>query len=89
MKPIDVRKVADLIPMPIELRGRSDKESIKKITRKSPDVSQMKRITDPDGTVWGFCSPAKARHFAAHRNELIGKSEHFLSGREILEQFYQ
>lgn len=89
MKPIDVRKVADLIPMPIELRGRSDKESIRKITRKSPDVSQMKRITDPDGTVWSFCSPAKAKFFASHREELQKKSTHFLSGREILEGFYQ
>ena len=89
MKPIDVRKVADLIPMPIELRGRSDKESIKKITRKSPDVSQMKRITDPDGTVWSFCSPAKAKYFAKLREELQRKSTHFLSGREILEGFYQ
>lgn len=89
MKPIDVRKVADLIPMPIELRGRSDKESIKKITRKSPDVSRMKRITDPDGTVWSFCSPAKAKFFTSHREELQKKSTHFLSGREILEGFYQ
>ena len=89
MKPIDVRKVADLIPMPIELRGRSDKESMKKIARKSPDVSRMQRITDADGTVWGFSSPAKAKYFTKHREELQRKSTHFLSGREILEGLYQ
>jgi len=89
MKPIDVRKVADLIPMPIELRGRSDKETIRKITRKSPDVSGMQRITDPSGTLWAFSSEEKARHFASHREELLSKAGHFLSGREILEGFYQ
>ncbi len=89
MKPIDVRKVADLIPMPIELRGRSDKETIRKITRKSPDVSQMKRVTDSNGTIWAFSSEKKARHFVNHREELQRKSTHFLSGREILEGFYQ
>ena len=89
MKPIDVRKVADLIPMPIELRGRSDKETIKKITRKSPDVSRMQRITDPSGTLWAFSSEKKARYFVSHREELQRKSTHFLSGREILEGFYQ
>lgn len=88
MKPIDVRKVADLIPMPIELRGRSDKESIKKITRKSPDVSQMRRITDPSGTLWAFSNEKKARYFVSHREELLSKAGHFLSGREILESLY-
>ena len=89
MKPLDVRKKVDFIPMPIEFRGRSDKETISRIKRTSPDVSKMKRITDPDGTTWAFSSEKKARHFVNHREELQRKSTHFLSGREILEGFYQ
>jgi len=88
MKPIDVRKRVDFIPMPIELRGRSDKETMKRTKRKSPDVSKMKRIVDKDGTVWGFSSPAKAKNFVANRDKLLSKAGHFLSGREILESLY-
>jgi hypothetical protein len=88
MKPLDVRKKVDFIPMPIELRGRSDKEIMKRTKRTSPDLSKMERIKDPDGTVWGFCSPAKAKKFANNRDKLLDKGSHFLSGREILESLY-
>jgi hypothetical protein len=88
MRPLDVRKKVDLIPMPIEFRGRSDKETIKRLKRTSPDVSKMKRIVDKDGTVWGFSSPAKARNFVANRETLLSKEAHFLSGREILNYLY-
>ena len=88
MKPLVIKKVTDLIPMPIEFRGRSDKETISRIKRKSPDVSKMKRIVDKDGTVWAFSSPAKAKNFVANRETLLSKEAHFLSGREILESLY-
>ena len=51
MRPINVRKPIDFLVMPIEFRGRSDKETIKRLKRTSPDVSKMKRIVDKDGTV--------------------------------------
>lgn len=88
MKPLDVRKKVDFIPMPIELRGRSDKEIMKRTKRTSPDLSKMKRVVDKDGTVWGFSSPAKAKNFVANRSKLLDKTAHFLSGREILESLY-
>lgn len=88
MKPLNVRKSPDYLPMPIELRGRSDKDAIRRIKRKSPDLSSMERIKDADGTVWGFCSPAKAKNFAKNRHSLENKVGHFLSGREILENLY-
>lgn len=88
MKPLDVRKKVDFIPMPIELRGRSDKESIKRIKRASPDLSKMKRIVDSSGTIWAFSSEKKARYFVNHREKLLSKETHFLSGREILESLY-
>ena len=88
MRPINVRKPIDFLVMPIEFRGRSDKEAIRRIKRKSPDVSKMKRVTDPNGTVWAFSSEKKARHFVNHREELLSKEAHFLSGREILNYLY-
>jgi hypothetical protein len=88
MKPLNVRKVVDFIPMPVELRGRSDKESIRSINRTSPDISKMRRIVDSSGTIWAFSSEKKARYFVNHREELLSKEAHFLSGREILESLY-
>jgi hypothetical protein len=90
MKPLQIsRNLPDYIPMDLELRGRRDKEIIRnRHLRQSPDVSTMKRIVDPDGTVWGFCSPAQAQRFVKHRKSFEKKTGHFLSGREILESLY-
>jgi len=88
MRLINVRKPLDFLVMPIEFRGRSDKEAIKRIKRTSPDVSKMKRVVDKDGTVWGFSSPAKAKNFVTNREALLSKEAHFLSGREILNYLY-
>jgi hypothetical protein len=88
MKPLNVRKVVDFIPMPVELRGRSDKETVKRTKRTSPDLSKMRRIVDSSGTIWAFSSEKKARYFVNHREKLLSKEAHFLSGREILESLY-
>lgn len=75
------------ISMPLELRGRQDKDAVRNL-RRSPDINTMYRVTDPDKTVWCFKSKKKYLNFQRHRCELLVKGSHYLSGREILNLNY-